>query len=131
MGAPDHAADRADPYEHAAQRQASDLRQRDQQRDQPARVGSGRRTFTEVPYNDTANLFCAGHTPLADGRILVVGGHIDAYVGLKNATIFDPATNTWSDVKPMANARWYPTAHQASRRPHARGVRLQRLPGLL
>ena len=67
------------------------------------------RTFTEVPYNDTANLFCAGHTPLADGRILVVGGHIDAYVGLKNATIFDPATNTWADVKPMANARWYPT----------------------
>ena len=67
------------------------------------------RTFTEVPYNDTANLFCAGHTPLADGRILVVGGHMDAYVGLKNATIFDPATNTWSDVKPMANARWYPT----------------------
>ena len=66
-------------------------------------------TFTQVPYNDTANLFCAGHTPLADGRILVVGGHIDAYVGLRNATIFDPATNTWTDVKPMANARWYPT----------------------
>ena len=56
------------------------------------------RTFTQVPYNDTANLFCAGHTPLADGRILVVGGHVDAYVGLKNATIFDPATNTWTDV---------------------------------
>jgi hypothetical protein len=67
------------------------------------------RTFTDVPYNNTANLFCAGHTPLADGRILVVGGHVDAYVGLKNATIFDPATNTWADVKPMANARWYPT----------------------
>ncbi len=66
-------------------------------------------SFTQVPYNNTANLFCAGHTPLPDGRILVAGGHIDAYVGLRNATIFDPATNTWSDVQPMANARWYPT----------------------
>jgi hypothetical protein len=66
-------------------------------------------TFTEVPYNNTANLFCSSHTPLSDGRILVIGGHVDAYVGLRNATIFDPATNTWSDVQQMANARWYPT----------------------
>ena len=66
-------------------------------------------SITQVPYNNTANLFCAGHTPLPDGRILVVGGHIDAYVGLRNATIFDPVTNTWTDVQPMANARWYPT----------------------
>ena len=65
--------------------------------------------LTQVPYNNTANLFCASHTPLADGRILVVGGHADAYVGLRNATIFDPATNTWSDVDRMASARWYPT----------------------
>jgi hypothetical protein len=66
-------------------------------------------SLTQVPYNNSANLFCSGHTPLADGRILVAGGHIDAYVGLRNTTIFDPATNTWSDVQPMANARWYPT----------------------
>jgi hypothetical protein len=67
------------------------------------------RTFTPVPYNDTSNLFCAGHTPLADGRILVAGGHVTAYVGLRNATIFNPATNTWTDVQPMTYARWYPT----------------------
>ena len=53
-------------------------------------------TFTQVPYNDSADLFCAGHTPLPDGRILVAGGHIDAYVGIRNTTIFDPATNTWA-----------------------------------
>ena len=66
-------------------------------------------TFTQVPYNNVANLFCAGHTPLPDGRILVAGGHINAYVGLKNTTIFNPATNTWADVQPMHYGRWYPT----------------------
>jgi hypothetical protein len=65
--------------------------------------------FTQVPYNSSVDLFCAGHTPLPDGRILVAGGHIDSYVGVKNTTIFDPATNTWSDVGPMNYARWYPT----------------------
>ena len=57
----------------------------------------------------TADLFCASHTPLPDGRILVAGGHIDAYVGIRNTTIFDPATNTWTDVQPMTYGRWYPT----------------------
>jgi hypothetical protein len=66
-------------------------------------------TFTQVPYNDTANLFCASHTPLPDGRILVAGGHAGGYVGIRNTTIFDPATNTWTDVQPMTYGRWYPT----------------------
>ena len=66
-------------------------------------------TFTEVPYNDSADLFCSGHTPLPDGRILVAGGHAGAYLGIRNTTIFDPATNTWADVQPMTYGRWYPT----------------------
>jgi hypothetical protein len=65
-------------------------------------------TISAVPYGGL-NLFCSSHTPLPDGRILVAGGHIDAYVGTKTTTIFNPATNTWTDVQPMSYARWYPT----------------------
>lgn len=66
-------------------------------------------TMTEVPYRDGVNLFCAGHAPLPDGSIFVAGGHQAGYVGIRNATIFDWRTNTWTDVSPMAYARWYPT----------------------
>src|SRR5688572_8890483 len=31
------------------------------------------------------NVFCSGHTLLADGRLLIVGGHIDPGVGLPNS----------------------------------------------
>jgi hypothetical protein len=66
-------------------------------------------TFTQVPYNDVADLFCAGQAPLPDGRVLVAGGHNGGYIGIKNTTIFNPATNTWTDVQQMQYPRWYPT----------------------
>ena len=65
--------------------------------------------FTAVPYNNE-NLFCSGHIALPDGRILVVGGHSDAYVGFPAATTFNPAKENWVEVAPMFYARWYPTA---------------------
>jgi len=64
--------------------------------------------FASKPYN-AANLFCAGHSMLSDGRILVAGGHINADVGIRNATIFNPATENWAAAAPMAFPRWYPT----------------------
>src|SRR5215467_14858159 len=54
-------------------------------------------------------LFCAGHDFLPDGRLFVAGGHISDLHGLPNANIFDPATETWQAVAPMARGRWYPT----------------------
>ncbi len=65
--------------------------------------------FTVVPVNDGANLFCDGHTTLADGRIMTAGGHVADDVGLPIGRIFDPGTNTWSSTPNMSYARWYPT----------------------
>ena len=57
-----------------------------------------------------ADLFCAGHGLLADGRVFVAGGHNMAdYMGLTNATVFDPTTLAWSSAAAMSFARWYPT----------------------
>ncbi|MGQ0600335.1 MAG: galactose oxidase-like domain-containing protein [Anaerolineales bacterium] len=61
--------------------------------------------------NITTNLFCAGHSTLADGRFLIIGGHLDPnYFGLPNTNIFDPFTRTWTRVADMAFPRWYPTS---------------------
>ncbi|MGH7500075.1 MAG: galactose oxidase-like domain-containing protein [Gemmatimonadales bacterium] len=64
--------------------------------------------FTAVP--SPAMLFCAGHTILSDGRILVAGGHISDDHGLPNITYFTASGNAWSSGTPMAKGRWYPTA---------------------
>jgi hypothetical protein len=69
-------------------------------------------TVTEVD-NQVTNLFCSGHTFLADGRLLVVGGHEgQQYYGSTDVTIFDPATYTWQTqfAYPMTGGRWYGTA---------------------
>jgi hypothetical protein len=64
--------------------------------------------FTDVP--SPARLFCAGHTLLSDGRVLVAGGHISDNHGLPNITLFSGATNAWTSSTHMARGRWYPTA---------------------
>jgi galactose oxidase len=56
------------------------------------------------------NVFCAGHAFLDDGRLLVVGGHIEDLAGVRNASIYDYATNTWTPIDDMIAGRWYPTA---------------------
>jgi galactose oxidase-like protein/Kelch motif protein len=63
--------------------------------------------FTAVP--SPALLFCSGHTLLADGRVLMAGGHISNDHGLRNITYFSSSTGGWSSGTPMARGRWYPT----------------------
>ncbi|MFI1994168.1 galactose oxidase-like domain-containing protein [Actinoplanes sp. NPDC020271] len=73
-------------------------------------------TFTTVP--TPADLFCAGHVQLPDGRVLIMGGNkaypaadgSHGYEGLKNSYVFDPATNSYSRVNDMTAGSWYPSA---------------------
>jgi galactose oxidase len=55
------------------------------------------------------NIFCSGFSFLPDGKLLVTGGHIADYVGLSNASLYDPFANTWQPLPAMSDGRWYPT----------------------
>ena len=57
------------------------------------------------------DFFCCGQAFLADGRLLAAGGtaQYDPFFGLRDAYLFDPATEQWSPVQQMAGGRWYPT----------------------
>jgi hypothetical protein len=55
------------------------------------------------------NIFCAGHSLLPNGQVLITGGDYTTGVGVPNVTIYDPVTNTWADQPDMNAGRWYPT----------------------
>lgn len=70
-------------------------------------------TVTRVDIPTSADFFCAGLTIGPDGKVLVIGGLNGIPpappLGITNAELFDPATNTWSPTTPMHYARWYPS----------------------
>jgi hypothetical protein len=53
-------------------------------------------------------LFCAGHTLMADGRLMIAGGHRMDDAGIK-VTYFYGQNGSWTKGPDMANGRWYPT----------------------
>lgn len=56
------------------------------------------------------NPFCAGHSFLPSGEMLITGGHDNANTyGLWNASVFDPFTETLTMVSDLDVGRWYPT----------------------
>lgn len=67
------------------------------------------RSFTQ--FLVSWDMFCNGMALLSDGRALIVGGtaQYDPFYGAPNTSIFDPSTNTFTDVQNMAQGRWYPT----------------------
>ena len=62
-----------------------------------------------IPYEHPA--FCSGVTVLPDGRVMVLGGQVDLMIGhgVKDVSLFDPATETWSRGPDMRFARYYPS----------------------
>ncbi len=68
-------------------------------------------TFTGLTV--TWDMFCNGMVPLPDGRIFINGGvqppSYDPFNGTTRSSIFDPSSNTFTDVQNMAHGRWYPT----------------------
>ena len=65
--------------------------------------------FTPVDF------FCAGQAFLPDGRLLVAGGTKEydinghGFIGLETSYLFDPLSESWTRLAPMAEGRWYPT----------------------
>src|SRR5216683_401341 len=57
------------------------------------------------------DMFCNAMALLKDGRALIDGGSIqyDPFYGQPQTAVFDPATNTFTNVQNMAHGRWYPT----------------------
>jgi hypothetical protein len=66
-------------------------------------------TITQLPW--AWDMFCNGMVVLPDGKPFIFGGTVsyDPFVGAKNASIYDPATGTFTDQANMAHGRWYPT----------------------
>jgi galactose oxidase-like protein/Big-like domain-containing protein len=63
-------------------------------------------TATMIDVNEM--LFCAGHTLMADGSLMIAGGHHMDDAGIK-VTYFYGQNGSWTKGPDMANGRWYPT----------------------
>jgi hypothetical protein len=63
-----------------------------------------------------ANIWCAGQTFTADGRLVVVGGNLafststSNFKGLQKVYTFNPFAETWTEQPDMRHGRWYPSA---------------------
>ncbi len=59
--------------------------------------------------NTHTNMFCAGHSLLPDGKLLVVGGHIFNLRGFPHTNTYDFKTSQWTAGPNTNKGRWYPT----------------------
>ena len=63
-----------------------------------------------IPSSPGYNIFCTGTSLLADGTVLVTGGHVDNLVGLPFSSIYNPFTDTWTPLPNINAGRWYPSS---------------------
>jgi len=66
-------------------------------------------TFTGHEVPAPAAVFCGGITPLADGRLLSVGGTSVIPKGIVDVWLFDPVTEQWIRQPDTPLGRYYPT----------------------
>jgi len=68
-------------------------------------------TSTFAVQNIPWDLFCNAMSFLPDGRVLTTGGNLqyNPFRGIRTTTIFDPATQQFTQVQDMAHGRWYPS----------------------
>jgi hypothetical protein len=52
------------------------------------------------------HLFCSGHAMLPDGRVVIIGGHMEGVTGVH---VFHPDDDFFEHVTDMQDGRWYPT----------------------
>jgi Domain of unknown function (DUF1929) len=55
------------------------------------------------------DLFCAGQSFLADGRLLIAGGHLVNSDGSDHTTFYDYHSNTFTRGPDLNAGRWYPS----------------------
>lgn len=57
------------------------------------------------------DMFCNGMVVLPDGRPFIDGGttQYNPFKGAANVSVFDPGTDTFTNLPSMARGRWYPT----------------------
>jgi len=57
------------------------------------------------------DMFCNGMVVLPDGQVFINGGNLayDPFKGERRNAVYNPATNTFTDVENMAHGRWYPS----------------------
>ena len=73
--------------------------------------------FTPITVSPSAgmNKFCAGHTTLSDGRLLIAGGNdsVNSIAGERGARVWQPGATqnpgSWTNANAMQEHRWYPT----------------------
>lgn len=58
--------------------------------------------------------FCSGHTQLADGRVLVFGGHNNGSLGNNRSTAYSFGNNSWANLPNLNVPRWYPSSTRLS-----------------
>lgn len=63
------------------------------------------------PFPIETDIFCSGHSQLADGRIYTAGGNDTTceFRGRRVTHIFNPFLPGWTQLEDMVDGRWYPS----------------------